>query len=68
VITAGIGSVAGAAIGLGIADAAFGLSARVVGAAAAAALGGTVVALAATITVLICTAGRPLTAALASDD
>jgi ABC-type antimicrobial peptide transport system permease subunit len=68
VITALIGSVAGAAAGLAIADAAFGLSARVVGAAGAAALGGTVIALAATITVLICTSGRPLTAALAADE
>jgi hypothetical protein len=67
-ITAVIGSVAGAATGLAIADAAFGLSARIVGAAAATTLGGTTVALAATITVLICTSGRPLTAALAADE
>ena len=68
VITAVTGSVVGAGAGLGLAGSAFGLSGRVEAVAGAAAAGGIVVAVAATIAVLACTSGRPLAAVLAADE
>jgi hypothetical protein len=68
VVTAVAGSIAGAATGLVLAGVAFGLSVPVAAAAAAAAAGGIAVAVAATITVLLCTSGRPLAAVLAADE
>jgi len=68
VLTAVLGSVAGGAVGLGIAGYAFGLSGLVVAVTIAAAAGGTAVALIATIAVLIFSTGRPLAAVLAADD
>jgi len=67
-LTAVTGSVVGAAAGLGLAASAFGLSGRVEAVAAAAAAGGITVAVAATITVLAFTSGRPLAAVLAADE
>jgi putative ABC transport system permease protein len=68
VVTAGTGSVAGAAIGLTVAGVAFGLTLPVLATAALAAVGGTAVTLAAVITVLLFTSGRPLAAVLAADE
>jgi putative ABC transport system permease protein len=67
-VTAVAGSVAGAAVGLTLAGVAFGPSLPVLAVAAVAAAGGVVVSVAATITVLTCTSGRPLAAVLAADD
>ncbi|HEY1627781.1 MAG TPA: FtsX-like permease family protein [Streptosporangiaceae bacterium] len=67
-VTALLGSVAGAGAGLVLASVAFGLSVPVVAAAAGAAAGGVVVAVAATTAVLTLTSGRPLAAVLAADD
>jgi len=68
VVTAGTGSVAGAAIGLTVAGVAFGLAVPVLATAALAAAGGTAITLAAVITVLLLTSGRPLAAVLAADE
>ena len=68
VVTAGTGSVAGAAIGLTVAGAAFGLTLPMLATAALAAAGGTAVSLAAVHTVLLFTSGRPLAAVLAADE
>src|SRR5580692_8862203 len=68
VVTAGTGSVVGAAIGLTVAGVAFGLTLPVLATAALAAVGGTAVTLAAVITVLLFTSGRPLAAVLAADE
>ena len=68
VVTAGTGSVAGAAIGLTVAGVAFGLTLPVLATAALAAVGGTAVTLVAVITVLLFTSGRPLAAVLAADE
>ncbi len=67
-VTAGTGSVAGAAIGLTVAGVAFGLTLPVLATAALAAVGGTAVTLVAVITVLLFTSGRPLAAVLAADE
>jgi putative ABC transport system permease protein len=68
VLTAVTGSLAGAAIGLTVAGVAFGLTLPVLATAAIAAAGGTAVTLAAVITVLLFTSGRPLAAVLAADE
>ncbi len=68
VLTAGTGSVAGAAIGLTVAGAAFGLTLPVLATAALAAVGGTAVTLTAVLTVLLSTSGLPLAAVLAADE
>jgi putative ABC transport system permease protein len=68
VLTAVTGAVAGAAIGLTVAGVAFGLTVPVLATAAIAAAGGTAVTLAAVITVLLLTSGRPLAAVLAADE
>jgi hypothetical protein len=68
VVTAGTGSVAGAAIGLTVAGVAFGLTLPVLATAALAAAGGTAVTLAAVISVLLLTSGRPLAEVLAADE
>jgi hypothetical protein len=67
-VTAVTGSVAGAATGLTVAGIAFGLTLPVLATAALAAAGGTAVTLAAVITVLLITSGRPLAAVLAADE
>lgn len=66
-ITALLGAVVGAAVGLAAAAAAFGLSWPVIAGAAAAGAGGTVIALAGTVAVLVLTSDRPLAAVLAAD-
>jgi putative ABC transport system permease protein len=68
VVTAATGSVVGAAIGLTVAGVAFGLTLPVLATAALAAVGGAAVTLAAVITVLLFTSGRPLAAVLAADE
>jgi putative ABC transport system permease protein len=68
VITAVTGSVVGGAIGLTVAGVAFGLTLPVLATAAIAAAGGTAVTVAAVITVLLFTSGRPLAAVLAADE
>jgi putative ABC transport system permease protein len=68
VVTAVTGAAAGAATGLVIAGIAFGLTLPVLATAAIAAAGGTAVTLAAVITVLLFTSGRPLAAVLAADE
>jgi putative ABC transport system permease protein len=68
VLTAGTGSVAGAAIGLTVAGVAFGLTLPLLATAALAAAGGTAATLAAVLTVLLFTSGRPLAAVLAADE
>jgi putative ABC transport system permease protein len=67
-VTAGTGSVAGAAIGLTIAGVAFGLTLPVLATAALAAVGGIAVTLAAVIIVLLFISARPLAPVLAADD
>jgi hypothetical protein len=66
--TALIGAIGGGAVGLVAAGIAFGLTVPVVGGAAAAAVCGTVVAVAGTAAVLRFTADRPLAAVLAADE
>jgi len=68
VVTAVTGSVAGAGAGLALAASAFGLTGRVEAVAGAAAAGGVLVAVAATIALLAFTSGRPLAALLAADE
>jgi putative ABC transport system permease protein len=68
VITAVAGSLLGAVLGLAVAVSAFGLSLPVFAAAIGSAVGGTVIALVATATVLILTSSRPLAATLAADE
>ncbi len=67
-LTALLGAIGGAAVGLVVASIAFGLSLPVIGGAAAAAAIGVVVALSGTAAVLRLTSDRPLAAVLAADE
>jgi putative ABC transport system permease protein len=67
-VTAAVGSTAGAVLGLLGAAAAFGLTVPVVAAAVAAAVGGTVIALAGTAAILVFASDRPLAEVLAADE
>jgi putative ABC transport system permease protein len=67
-ITAAVGSTAGAALGLVAAATAFGLTLPVFAAAVAAAAGGTIVALAGTAVILAFASDRPLAEVLAADE
>ena len=67
-LTALVGAIGGGSVGLIAAAIAFGLSWPVIAGAAAAAAGGTLVALAGTAAVLLFTSDRPLAAVLAADE
>ncbi len=67
-VTAAVGSIAGAAVGLVAAATAFGLIAPVILAALAAAVGGTALALAGTAAILALASDRPLAEILAADE